>query len=88
MAKIRFQMFLEANQKEALERLQEDFKIPVAEIVRKAIDRFLSEWTGKKEVPIKDAAIKKLISVGGICKGGPRDLADKHDKYLYGISKR
>lgn len=87
MAKVRFQMFLEANQKEALRRLQKDFKIPVAEIIRKAIDRFLSDWKGGKETLVEDETIKKLLSVVGICEGGPPDLADKHDEYLYGIKK-
>lgn len=32
--------------------------------------------------------LEKLLSVTGICKGGPKDLADKHDKYLYGASKK
>lgn len=32
--------------------------------------------------------LEKLLSVAGICKGGPKDLADKHDKYLYGASKK
>jgi len=80
-------MFLEAEQKELLERLQKNLKMPVAEIIRKAIDRFLSEWKGKKGHPEDDEAVKKLLSVAGMCKGGPRDLADSHDRYLYGIGK-
>lgn len=88
MAKVRFQMFIDETQKEALERLQQDSKISVAEMVRKAIDRFLSEWKEKKGIPIKDEMTEKLLSVAGVCKGGPKDLADEHDKYLYGIRKK
>lgn len=88
MAKVRFQMFIDETQKEALERLQQDSKISVAEMVRKAIDRFLLEWKEKKGIPIKDEMTEKLLSVAGICKGGPKDLADEHDKYLYGIRKK
>lgn len=49
MGKVRFQMFLDKNQKEALE---------------------------------------KLLSVVSICKGGPKDLSDEHDKYLYKTNKK
>ena len=29
-----------------------------------------------------------LVRVAGIIKNGPRDLADNHDKYLYGIENK
>lgn len=87
MSKVRFQMFIEETQKEALERLQQDSKISLAEMVRKAIDRFLAEWKEKKEIPIEDEMTEKLLSTAGICEGPP-DLADNHDKYLYGINKK
>lgn len=51
MAKVRFQMFLDTHQKEALEKLQKNPKTPVAELIRKAIDQFLHEWGGKKISP-------------------------------------
>ncbi len=88
MAKVRFQMFLEATQKEALEKLQQDSGMPVAELVRRAINNFLSEYRRKKKVPVEDETVKKLLSVAGICGGGPKDLADKHDEYLYGYRKK
>ncbi len=88
MAKVRFQMFLEEEQKEALEKLHQDSKISAAEIVRRAIDKFLKEWKAKKEIPVEDEAVKRLLSVAGICEGGPPDLADKHDEYLYGIKRK
>jgi hypothetical protein len=88
MAKVRFQMFLDSHQKEVLERIQEDSKIPVAEIIRKAVDRFLSEWKRKKKIPVEDEMTERLLSIAGTCKGGPKDLADEHDKYLYGVSRK
>lgn len=87
MAKVRFQMFMEEAQKEALERLQRDSRLPVAEIVRRAIDKFLAEWKGKKRIPVEDEGVKRLLSVVGICEGPP-DLADRHDEYLYGIKRK
>ena len=86
MPKVRFQMFLDSHQKEALERIQEDSKIPVAEIIREAVDRFLSDWKRKKKIPVEDEMTERLLSIAGTCKGGPKDLADEHDKYLYGVS--
>ncbi len=87
MAKVRYQMFIEEAQKEALERIHQDSKISVAEMVRMAIDKFLSEWKAKKEMPVTDDVTAKLLSVVGICEGPP-DLADEHDKYLYGVTKK
>ena len=85
MAKVRFQMFIDENQKEALERLQHDYKVSVAEIIRKAIDRLLTEYKAKDEKPLRDSMAEKLLSAASACKGGPKDLADEHDKYLYGM---
>jgi len=86
MAKVRFQMFIDENQKEALERLQHDYKVSVAEIIRKAVGRLLTEYDAKKARPLKDSMTEKLLSAAGTCKGGPKDLANAHDKYLYNIS--
>ncbi len=88
MAKVRFQMFLDANQKEVLEKLQRDSRIPVAKLIRKAIDNFLSEWKESKKIPIEDEMTEKLLSIAGACKGGPKNLADEHDRYLYGAFKK
>jgi hypothetical protein len=79
-------MYIDNDQKIELERLQKNFKIPMAEIIRKAISRFLSEYKKKKQFS-NDETVEKLILLAGICNGGPRDLADNHDKYLYGITK-
>jgi len=87
MAKVRFQMFIEESQKEALERLQQDSGMSVAELVRTAINNFLKERRKKKDKPV-DEITEKLLSVAGICKGGPPDLADNHDHYLYGFPKK
>jgi len=81
-------MFIDENQKAALERLQHDSGASVAELVRRAINNFLSEYKKKKEVPVEDEMTKKLLSIAGICKDGPRDLSDKIDEYLYGIKKK
>lgn len=82
MSKVRFQMFLDQRQKSRLEEIQANLKIPIAEQIRRAIDKFLAEM--KEDGEQEDETTKKLLSVCGICSGGPADLADKHDEYLYG----
>lgn len=84
MSKVRFQMFIEEEQKEALKRFQRDSGMAAAEIVRRALDSFIEEYKKGKGVPPQDAMTERLLSTGGVCKGGPKDLSDKHDKYLYG----
>lgn len=71
-----------------MERIQKSTNLTMAEIIRRAIDRFLDEWKETKEMPAGDAVTTKLISVAGICRGGPKNLSDRHDKYLYGESKK
>lgn len=88
MGKVRFQMFIEEDQKNALEKIHREFNVSTAELIRNAIDFFLQKRGKKKEVAVEDNAEKKLLSIIGTCKGGPKDLADKHDAYLYGIDKR
>lgn len=88
MSRVRFQMFLDENQKVMLKRLQQESKIPIAEIIRKAIDRFITEWKEKDEIPLENHTTESLLSIAGVCKGGPKDLADGHDRYLYGISRK
>jgi len=83
MAKVRFQMFIDEDQKRMLERLQQDMHVPMAEMIRRALDRMIEEYKAKKKAPAEDAITEKMLSVMGVCEGGPGDLADKHDKYLY-----
>jgi hypothetical protein len=88
MAKVRFQMFIDEDQKRTLEMLQRDTKRPMAEIIRDAINRLIVEYGKKKALPIEDTSTDKLLSVAGVCEGGPHDLADGHDKYLYGTKTK
>ena len=72
MAKIRFQMFIDESQKAALERLQHDSGTSVAELVRKAINNFLSEYRKKKEVPVEDETIKNFFLLQASAKRAAR----------------
>lgn len=42
----------------------------------------------KKLQPLSDSDIKKLLSLIGIYKTGKKDLAERHDYYLYGNIKK
>jgi len=88
VAKVRFQMFIDEDQKRVLERLQQDTHVPMAEIIRNALDRMIAEYKAKKKTPAEDAMTEKMLSVSGVCEGGPNDLADEHDRYLYGSGSR
>jgi hypothetical protein len=50
--------------------------------------RASSATKAKKLQPLSDNDIKKLLSLIGICKTGKKDLAEKHDYYLYGNMKK
>jgi len=62
VSKVRYQMFLDESQKETLKRIQKDFKIPAAEIIRKALDEFLVKYKKEKTLPMGDA-MKKSSSL-------------------------
>jgi len=81
-------MFLDEEQKRSLEMLQRDTKTPMAEIIRDAINRLITDYKKKKTLYAVDATTDNLLAVAGVCEGGPHDLADGHDKYLYGTKKK
>ncbi len=88
MGKVRFQMFIEEYQKSALEKIQRDSNVSTAELIRNSIDSFLKVLEKKQKPSLENKPAKKLLSIVGVCKGGPKDLADKHDSYLYDISEK
>ena len=87
MPKVRFQLFLEERQKETLEGLQREIGVPVAGLIRKAVDDLIRNLNKKRKPKAKEAVTEKLLAAAGICKNGPSDLAEKHDFYLYGEKK-
>ena len=84
MAMVRYQMFLDEGQKRMLDEMHRKLKMPVAELVRKAIDRLVAEHTAETVYPAQDEQIDSLLSLAGVCEGGPGDLADNHEQYLRG----
>jgi hypothetical protein len=89
MAMVRYQMFIDEEQKRRLDDLHRRLKVPVAELVRRAIDRLVvQEAEREKQYPTMDEETRDLLSLAGICEGGPSDLADGHDRYLHGDEPR
>ena len=84
MAMVRYQMFIDEGQKRVLDDMRHRLKVPVAELVRGAIDRLVAEQASAASYPKLDEQADALLSLSGICEGGPTDLADNHERYLRG----
>ncbi len=87
MAMVRYQMFIEEGQKNLLDELHRRLNLPVAELVRRAITRLVDEENKSVVYPETDEQINNLLSLAGVCEGGPSDLADNHEQYLRGEKK-
>ena len=88
MAMVRYQMFIEEGQKNMLDELHRRLDLPVAELVRRAISRLVDEETKDFAYPEEDEQVNNLLSLAGVCEGGPSDLADNHEQYLRGEKKK
>ncbi len=88
MAMVRYQMFMDEGQKRMLDEMHRRLKVPVAELVRKAIDRLCAEQAAGTVYSAQDEQIGSLLSLAGVCEGGPSDLADNHEQYLAGAKAR
>ena len=83
MAMVRYQMFIDEGQKRVLDDMRHRLKVPVAELVRRAIDRLVVEQAAISYSKLDEQA-DALLSLSGVCEGGPSDLADNHEQYLRG----
>jgi hypothetical protein len=81
---VRYQMFIDESQKRMLEELHRQMNVPVAELVRRAIDSLVAEKSGAMVYPVPDEETGALLSLAGVCEGGPSDLADSHEQFLRG----
>jgi 16S rRNA U516 pseudouridylate synthase RsuA-like enzyme len=85
MAMVRYQMFIDEGQKRMLENMHRRLNVPVAELVRRAIDTLVAEQAKQQpEYPQLDEETGALLTLAGVCEGGPNDLADNHELYLAG----
>ncbi len=67
------QIYLRPDQDKALRHLAKEEKVSIAELVRRGVDRLLTE------VPVEEDPAMKLIGLG---RGRHRDLSENHDLYV------
>ena len=84
MAMVRYQMFIDEGQKRMLEEMHRRLNVPVAELVRRAINNLVADKSKESEHPELDEDTGSLLSIAGVCEGGPSDLANSHEIYLRG----
>jgi hypothetical protein len=87
MTMVRYQMFIEEEQKSMLDELHKRLNLPVAELVRRAISKLVEEENKGVAYADTDEQVNSLLSLAGVCEGGPSDLADNHEQYLRGEKK-
>lgn len=72
MAIVKKMVYLTSDQEQMLKRLAEEEKSSETEIVRRAIEAYSRAHT-------RDP----LLDTIGLAKGGPKDGAVSHDRYIY-----
>ena len=77
----RTQIYLTRSQHSALQRAARTRNVSLAEVVREAVDAYLTRKPGPE--PGGPDPLADLIG----CFEGPGDLSDRHDDYLYGSPK-
>lgn len=77
---VRTQVMLDNAQIERVRRVAHVHGISFAEAVRRLLCRGLDAGLQADDLPGRSPAA--LLKLSGIARGGPRDLAVNHDKYL------
>lgn len=77
MAKVRTQIYLTEEQHQMLSRLSNQWKIPIARIVRDAINEYLSKISSTQNVN----PLSNIIALG---ESGESLGSQKHDEEIYG----
>jgi hypothetical protein len=75
---VRTQIQLSPSQAEAVKRLAAEQGISMAELIRQSVDAYLS---GARR-PTQDEVRQRAMALAGCLRGGPADLAVRHDDYL------
>ncbi|MBE3519207.1 MAG: ribbon-helix-helix protein, CopG family [Firmicutes bacterium] len=75
---IRTQVQLTEEQFRALKAMSAASGVSLAEMVRRAVDRMISQYRR----PEIDEYVSRAIAVAGKFKSGLRDLSSEHDKYF------
>lgn len=77
---VRKQLYLKKEQDALLKYLAKQRGISEAEVVREALERLANE----SKAPETSKGRDPLLDLIGLIPDGPPDLAENHDKYLYG----
>jgi hypothetical protein len=67
------QVYLEREQDEAVRALAQRQEISIAELIRRSVDRYLTE------LPVED---DPAVDIMGLVDAGPEDASEKHDDYI------
>ncbi len=72
------QVYLEREQDQAVRALAQRKAIPIAELIRRSVDRYLTE------LPVEGDPAMDIV---GLVDNGPEDASDKHDEYAVRFSQ-
>lgn len=73
------QVYLDVDQKEALRALAQRLQVSMTELIRRGVDRLLSE------LPLEDDPAMRIVALGHSSLG---DLARNHDKYIVEFERK
>jgi len=75
---VRTQIQLTNEQYQSLKRMAQVEGIPMAELVRRGVDKILKSSVAISEEELRQSALE----IAGRFHSGKKDLSDKHDDYL------
>ena len=75
---VRLQIQLEESKHDAVRRLAHQQHTSVSAVIRQMVDQGLRAGSP----PATTDAVSVLLAVAGMIKGGPGDMAARHDDYL------
>lgn len=75
---IRTQIQLKEEQINALKEIANAENISLAEVVRRAVDRFIE----KQDKPDREELVRRYLSTAGCCSSKEGDVSINHDKYI------
>ena len=78
---VRTQIQLTEEQVEAIKRIALSRRLPVAELIRRAVDTMIKSSTAADP----EERVKRALEIAGKFRSGKRDISKKHDKYLADI---
>lgn len=73
---VRTQISLSEEQYLAIKRIAVERGISLSAVIRETVDTLLALSSR--------SAVEGLLSIAGMASGGPADVSERHDDYLYG----